>query len=36
MELFWFVIGFIFGRFGKFILGLAAILIIVGLMAELF
>ncbi len=34
MEWIWLIIGFIFGRLGKFILLLAIVLILIGLVAE--
>lgn len=36
MELFWFVVGFIFGRFGKFILGFVALMLIIGFFNSIF
>lgn len=36
MEWFWLLVGFIIGRFGKFILILAIALILIGLVAEKF
>lgn len=36
MAFIWFIIGFVVGRFGKIILILATLLIVFGLVAELF
>jgi len=34
MEWFCFIIGFIFGRFGRFIFGLAIVLLLIGLISS--